>query len=98
MKFDTLGKAVVAMYAIGLDTLDLMIIHLIKVGKFPTVGDVINECADIASPTTVHKRIKHKLIPAKILALEESTVDGRTKYVTLGEKFNKVADKLERLG
>ena len=50
MKFDTLGKAVVAMNAIGLDTLDIMIIHLIKVGQWTTVTNLVNECLDIASP------------------------------------------------
>ena len=97
MKFNTFGKAVVAMNAIGLDTLDLMIIHLIEVGSYTTVGNLVTECLDIASPATVHGRIKHKLVPAKILKLEESKEDGRTKYVHLGEKFNKIADKLEKL-
>ena len=97
MKFDTFGKAVVAMHAIGIDTLDIMIIHLIKVGQWTTVGDLVTECLDIASPATIHIRIKHKLVPLKILRLEESKEDGRTKYVHLGEKFNKVADKLEKL-
>jgi hypothetical protein len=97
MKFDTLGKAVVSMYAVGIDTLDIMIIHLVKVGQWTTVGQLVNECADIASQANVHRRIKHKLVPAKILRLEESKEDGRTKYVHLGEKFSKIADKLEKL-
>jgi hypothetical protein len=97
MKFDTLGKAVVAMNAIGLDSLDLMIIHLVKVGQWTTVGNIVTECLDIASQANVHRRIKHKLVPAKILRLEESKEDGRTKYVHLGDKFSKIADKLEKL-
>ena len=97
MKFDTLGKAIVSMHAIGVDTLDIMIIHLVKVGQWTTVTNLVNECFDIASPATIHNRIKHKLVPAKILRLEESKEDGRTKYVHLGEKFSKIAGKLEKL-
>ena len=97
MKFNTLGKGVVAMHAIGLDALDIMIIHLVEVGQWTTVTNLVNECLDIASPAKVHNRIKNKLVATKILRLEESKEDGRTKYVHLGDKFNKIADKLEKL-
>ena len=97
MKFNTFGDAVIARHAIGVDNLDVMIIRLVQVGQWTTVGKLVDECWDIASPATVHNRIKHKLVPAKILKLEENKKDGRTKYVHLGEKFNKIADKLEKL-
>jgi hypothetical protein len=92
MKFNTLGKAVRELQALGLDDLDIAIIYHVNVGAYTTVGDIVLECGDVASPATIHTRLTKKLVKAKILQLVHSEEDGRTKYVELGSKFEKLSE------
>lgn len=94
MKFNTLGKAVRELQALGLDDLDIAIIYHVNVGTYTTVGEILLDCKDIASPATIHGRLTKKLVKAKILKLAQAQNDGRTKYVELGSKFENLAELL----
>ena len=97
MKFSSLGKAIKELQSIGLDDLDIMIMHQVNVGQYTTVGEIITGCANRASPATVHGRITKKLVDAKLLKLKLSPADKRVKYVELGSQFWNLADKLVRI-
>lgn len=94
MKFNSLGKAIKELQALGLDDLDVMIMHQVNVGQYTTVSEIITSCAGRASQATVHGRITKKLVDAKLLKLKPCPSDKRMKYVELGSQFWNLADKL----
>lgn len=94
MKFNTLGKAVKKLQDIGLDDIDIAILYHVESNEDVTVGDILLDCADVASPATLHSRLSKKLIKAKLLQLKASKDDGRTKYVVKGCKFDAMESKL----
>ena len=94
MKFSSLGKAMQELHILGLDDLDIAILHQVDVGQFTQVGHIITSCAGRASPATVHSRITKKLLNAKLVKLKPCPADKRVKYVELGSKFWSLADKL----
>lgn len=94
MKFNTLGKAVKKLQDIGLDDIDIAILYHVESNAEVTVGDIIEDCANVASPATLHGRLSKKLIKSKLLQLKASKTDGRTKYVVKGSKFDAMESKL----
>lgn len=93
MKFSTLGKAVRKLNDIGLDDVDIAILHRVDSNDNVMVKDIMAEC-DFASPATLHGRLTKKLVRAKLLKLESSRDDARTKYVVKGAKFHKLEEVL----
>ena len=59
------------------------------------VQDIL-EMQSIASQATLHKALKN-LVELNYLALNESKIDGRTKFVIATKKANKLLDKLDAL-
>lgn len=94
MKFNTLGKAIRKLQDIGLDDIDIAILYHVDNNEEVTVGDILVDCGDVASPATLHSRLSKKLIKAKLLQLKASKDDGRTKYVVKGIKFDAMESKL----
>lgn len=94
MKFNTLGKAIRKLQDIGLDDIDIAILYHVDNNEEVTVGDILVDCGDVASPATLHTRLSKKLIKAKLLQLKASKDDGRNKYVVKGSKFDAMESKL----
>jgi hypothetical protein len=94
MKFNTLGKAIKKLQEIGLDDIDIAILYHVDNNEEVTVGDILLDCGDVASPATLHSRLSKKLIKAKLLQLKASKEDGRNKFVVKGVKFDAMESKL----
>jgi len=93
MKFSALGKAVSKLNSIGLDAIDIAILYRVESEEQVMVKDIMATC-DFASPATLHTRLSKKLVKSKLLKLETSKLDRRTKYVVKGVKFSKLEEVL----
>lgn len=93
MKFNSLGSGVRKLKDIGLDAIDIAILHKVCTEENVMVKDIMADC-DFASPATLHTRLTKKLIKAKLLDTQDCKEDGRTKYVVKGSKFYKLDELL----
>lgn len=94
-------KLIEAVYLIkgrfNLDLIDLVVLHeaLTRDKQMPhevTIMEIVDYC-DVASPATIHSRIK-KLCAANLLKKTEHPDDVRFKVLTKGDKYDALVKEL----
>ena len=94
-------KLIEAVYLIkgrfNLDLIDLVVLHeaLTRDKQMPhevTIMEIVDYC-DVASPATMHSRIK-KLCAANVLKKTEHPDDVRFKVLTKGDKYDALVKEL----
>jgi predicted MarR family transcription regulator len=98
MKIEKLIEAVYLMKGrFNLDLIDLVVLHeaLTRDKQMPhevTIMEIVDYC-DVASPATIHSRIK-KLCAANLLKKTEHPDDVRFKVLTKGDKYDALVKEL----
>ena len=92
MKFDKLAEALcLARDKFGLDCTDVLVLDevltLMKSGKEATIMEIVDK-TKVASPATVHARIK-SLCNAEMLTKTEHAEDMRVKVLGTNHRFDK---------
>lgn len=98
MKIEKLVEAVYLMKGrFNLDLIDLAVLHeaLTRDKQMPhevTIMEIVDYC-DVASPATIHSRIK-KLCAANLLKKTEHPDDVRFKVLTKGDRYDALVKEL----